>query len=78
VGSKYDDYWAGQLPQIRPQLQAVVSGRLAAVSVPDLIRLGTRQSWHGMAEVRAQEMTCSSGAHATSLGKAVAASGICR
>jgi hypothetical protein len=78
VGSKYDDYWAGQLPQIHPQLQAAVSGRLAAVSVPDLTRLGTRQSWHGMAEVRAQEMTCSSGAHATSLGKAVAASGICR
>ena len=78
VGSKYDDYWAVQLPQIRAQLQAAVSGRLAAVSVPDLTRLGTRQSWHGMAEVRTQEMTCSSGAHATSLGKAVAADGICR
>ena len=78
VGSKYDDYWAGQLPQIRAQVQVAASGGQAAVSVPDLTRLGARQSWHGMAEVRAQEMVCSSGAHATSLGRTVAASCICR
>jgi hypothetical protein len=78
VGSKYDDYWAGRLPQIRAQVQAAASGAPAAVRVPDLTRLGARQSWHGTAEVRAQEMTHSSGAHATSLGNAVADSGICR
>jgi hypothetical protein len=78
VGSKYDDYWAGQLPQIRAQVQVAASGGLAAVSMPDLTRLGARQSWHGTAEVHGQEMTCSSGAHATSLGKMVAASGICQ
>jgi hypothetical protein len=78
VGSKYDLYWAGQLPQIRAQVQVAASGGQAAVSVPDLTRLGARQSWHGMAEVRAQEMVCSSGAHATSLGRTVAASCICR
>jgi len=78
VGSKYDDYWAGQLPQIRAQVQAAASGGAAVVSVPDLIRLGARQSWHGTAEVLAQEMLGSSGAHATSLGKTVAAGGICR
>jgi hypothetical protein len=78
VRSKYDDYWAGQLPQIRAQVQAAASGVPAAVRVPDLTQLGARQSWHGTAEVRAQEMTHSSGAHATSLGKTLAASGICR
>jgi hypothetical protein len=77
MGSKYDDYWAGQLPQIRAQVQAA-SGRTAAVSVPGLTRLGSRQSWHGTAEVLGQEMLGSSGAHATSLGKTVAGSGICR
>jgi hypothetical protein len=79
MGSKYDGYWTRQLPQIRAQVQVAASEGLApTVSVPDLPRMGARQSWHGTAEVRAQEMTCSSGAHATSLGKTVAASGICR
>jgi len=77
VGSKYDDYWAGQLPQIRAQVQRAAAGAPAMVSVPDLTRLGARRSWYGVAEVRAQEMTYSSMAHATSLGKTVAASGIC-
>jgi hypothetical protein len=48
------------------------------VSLPDLIQLGARQSWYGVAEVRAEETTRSSMAHATSLGRTVAASGICR
>jgi len=77
VGSKYDDYWAGQLPQIRAQVQRAAVGAPAMVSVPDLTRLGARRSWYGVAEVRAQEMTYSSMAHATSLGKTVAANGIC-
>jgi hypothetical protein len=77
VGSKYDDFWAGLLPQIRAQLQLAAAGGAAMVTVPDLPRLGARQSWYGMVEVCAQEMTCSSGAHATSLGKTIAASGIC-
>jgi hypothetical protein len=77
VGSKYDDFWAGQLPQIRAQVHLAAAGNPGMVSVPDLARLGARQSWYGMAGVRAQEMKGSSGAHATSLGKTVAASGIC-
>ncbi len=77
MGSKYDDYWAGQLPRIRAQVQRAAAGAPAAVSVPGLARLGARRSWYGVAEVRAQEMTSSSMAHATSLGKTVAASGIC-
>jgi hypothetical protein len=47
------------------------------VSAPGLTRLGARQSWHGTADVLGQEMLGSSGAHATSLGKTVAGSGIC-
>jgi hypothetical protein len=77
VGSKYDDYWAGLLPQIRAQVELAAAGAPAMVSLPDLTRLGERQSWYGVAEVCAQEMTCSSGAHATSLGKTLAASSIC-
>jgi len=78
VGSKYDDYWAGQLPQIAAQVQVAASGGPAVVSVPGLTGLGARQSWHGSADVLAQEVLGSSGAHATSLGNAVAGSGFCR
>ena len=77
VGSKYHEYWAGRLPHIQAQLQLAAAGERAVVSLPGLTRLGTRQSWHGVAEVRAQEMTYSSMAHATSLGKTVAASALC-
>ena len=59
-------------------MRVAASGGLAAVRVPDLIRLGARPSWHRTAEVLAQEVLGSSGAHATSLGKTVAASGTCR
>ena len=78
VGSKYDDYWAAQLPQIRAQVQAAASAGLAAMRVPGLTRLGARQSWHGTADVLGQEVAGASGAHARSLGNTVAASGICR
>ena len=77
MGSKYDDYWAGQLPQIRAQLQRAAAGASAMVSVPDLTLWGARRSWYRAAEVRTQEMTYSPMAHTTSLGKTVAASGIC-
>jgi len=78
MGSKYDDYWAAQLPQIRAQVQAAASAGRAAMRVPGLTRLGERQSWYGTADVLGQETAGRSGAHATSLGKTVADSGICR
>lgn len=78
VGSKYDEFWAGLLPLIRAQVELAVGGNLASMAVPGLTRLGARQSWYGTAEIRGQEMTCSSGAHATSLGRTVEASGLCR
>ncbi|HEX6519041.1 MAG TPA: hypothetical protein VF070_03385 [Streptosporangiaceae bacterium] len=43
--SKYDDYWSGQLPRIRAQLQLAADGMPATVSVPGLTQLGERQSW---------------------------------
>ena len=69
VGSKYQDYWAGRLPHIQAQLHLAAAEGRAVVRLPGLTRLGTRQSWHGVAEVRAQEMTYSSMAHATSLAR---------
>jgi hypothetical protein len=77
VTSKYDRYWAGLLGQIRDALGRAAKGFPAAVATPGLQDLGDRQSWYGLAEVRNGEVTRSSMAHATSLGKTVAASGIC-
>src|SRR5439155_24933255 len=77
MASKYDAYWAGQLELIRAKLQGAAAGAPAVVEVPELHRLGARHSWYGIAEVRGRELTHSSMAHATSLGKTVAASGIC-
>ena len=78
MASKYDAYWGGQLHRIRAELELAATGVPAVISVPDLARLGARQSWYGIAEVRGQELTYSSKAHATSLGKQIAASGICK
>ena len=67
MASKYDAYWGGQLQRIRAELQLAATGVPAVVSLPDLVRLGARQSWYGIAEVRGQELIHSSKAHATSL-----------
>lgn len=75
--SKYDSYWAGRLEDIRLAVELALAGSAATVGVPGLQRLGNRQSWSGVAEVRGCELTRSSGAHARSLGNAIAASGIC-
>lgn len=75
--SKYDSYWAGRLEEIRLAVELALAGSAATVGVPGLRRLGNRQSWSGVAEVRGCELTWASGAHAKSLGNTVAASGIC-
>ena len=75
--SKYDRYWAACLGQIQAALGRAAGGSPAAVATPGLRDLGARQSWYGLAEVRGSELIRSSMAHATSLGKTVAASGIC-
>jgi hypothetical protein len=77
MASKYDVYWTDQLDRICTELQAAAAGTPAVVVVPELRHLGARQSWYGVAEVHRREVVRSSMAHATSLGKTVAGSGIC-
>ncbi len=77
VASKYDSYWASRLAQIRAAVERAAVGLPAEVQLPGLARVGQRQSWRGVAEVCRSELTHSSMAHATSLGRVIAASGIC-
>src|SRR5215472_9362568 len=78
MASKYDRYWAAHLDEISAALPAAASGSAAAiVDLAGVRCLGDRQSWYGVAEVCGREMTRSSMAHATSLGRTVAASGLC-
>jgi len=77
VGSKYDSYWAGRLAVIRTAVERAASGLPAVVELAELSDIGERQSWYGVAEVRGRDVTRSSMAHATALGKAIAASGLC-
>jgi len=77
VASKYDSYWARRLGEIRAAVERAAAGFPAVVELPGLRSAGERQSWSGVAEVRGRDVTRSAMAHATSLGKTVAASGIC-
>jgi hypothetical protein len=77
VESKYDSYWAGRLGEVRAAAESAVTGLPVVVALPGLRSAGERHSWYGVAEVRGRSVMRSSMAHAASLGKAVAASGIC-
>lgn len=78
MASKYDLYWAERLEEIRSAVQDAAAGAApAAVDVQGLRRLGARQSWYGTVEIRGRTAAKASMAHAVSLGRTVAASGIC-
>jgi hypothetical protein len=77
VTSKYDSYWAQRLEEIRAACERAVAGFPVTVGLPGLGSAGERQSWHGVAEVCGHDLAYSSMAHATSLGNAIAASGMC-
>jgi hypothetical protein len=77
MASKYDRYWAERLEDIRAAVQAAADGAAAAIDVQGLRRLGARQSWHGIVVIRGRTAAKASMAHAESLGRTVAASGIC-
>lgn len=77
MASKYDWYWTAHLVEISAAIHAAVHRTEAMVDVAGVTRLGDRKSWYGIAEVCGREMTRSSMAHAASLGRAVAATGIC-
>jgi hypothetical protein len=65
------------LGEVRAAVESAVAGLPAVVEVAGLHSEGERQSWYGVAEVCGRRVTRSSMAHAASLGKTVAASGIC-
>lgn len=77
MASKYDVYWAGRLREIHAAVDRVVAGQSARVELAGLRDIGERRSWYGVAEVRGREVVHASMAHATSLGRVIAASGIC-
>lgn len=77
MASKYDSYWAGRLEEIHAALERAASGFAVVVGLLGLRSAGERGSWYGVAEVCGREVTYDSMAHATSLGKLVAASGVC-
>ena len=77
MASKYDGYWTGQLAAIRAGVARAADGRAVVIGLPELTRRGERQSWYGFAEVHGRDVVCSSMAHATSLGRVIAASGVC-
>jgi len=77
VASKYDWYWAERLASIRAALVRAANGQPVVIGLPDLTRLGKRQSWYGSSDVRGRDVIGSSMAHATSLGRTIAASGVC-
>lgn len=77
MASKYDAYWAGRLRAIGAAVRLAATGVPATLDVRELRSLGARQSWYGTVEIRGREATGASMAHAVSLGKIVAASGVC-
>jgi len=77
VASKYDSYWAGRLGEVRTAVESAVAGLPVVVTLPGLRSAGERHSWHGVAEVCGRGVMRSSMAHAASLGRVVAASGMC-
>jgi hypothetical protein len=77
VASKYDRYWAAHLAQVQEGLRLAVSTGIVEIHLNGLRSEGDRRSWNGIAEVRGRRVQRSSMAHATSLAKVVADSGIC-
>jgi hypothetical protein len=75
--SKYDAYWTGRLEDIRAAVTRAAAGAPGVVELRGLSVAGERQSWYGVTEVRERDVIRSSMAHASSLGKIIAASGLC-
>ena len=77
VASKYDNYWTGRAADLRAAVLQAASGEPATIDVRDLRLLGQRQSWSGAVVVRGRKAAPAETAHAVSLGRVVAAAGIC-
>jgi hypothetical protein len=70
-------YWAGRLGEIHAAVERAAANEPARVGLAGLRGIGERRSWYGVAEIRGGEVIHASMAHATSLGRVIAASGIC-
>jgi hypothetical protein len=77
MASKYDEYWARRLDEIGAAVARAATGQPAVLALGGLTRAGQRDSWQGVAVVRSREVTYTSMAHATSLGRLIAERGIC-
>jgi len=77
MASKYDPFWTAHLEQIRDGIRLASTGGRAVIPLSGLRDEGERQSWHGTADVRGNQVVDSSMAHATSLARIVASNGIC-
>ena len=75
--SKYDPFWTAHLEQIRDGIRLASTGGLAVIPLSGLRDEGERQSWHGTADVRGNQVVDGSMAHAASLARIVASNGIC-
>lgn len=74
--SKYDAYWRSKLDDIAAMIDSAVDGGVARLSVDDIRQYGQRNSWYGLAVVSERRLVSAQMAHATSLGRVVAASGV--
>jgi len=75
--SKYDPFWTAHLEQIRDGIRLASTGGRAVIPLSGLRDEGERQSWHGTADVRGNQIVGSAMAHATALARIAASNGIC-
>ena len=67
----------GRLVEIGAAVERAAAGFHVVVELPGLNGAGRRRLWCGVAEVCGRDVIHGSTAHAASLGKMIAASGIC-
>lgn len=77
MSSKYDPFWTASLDQVHEGIRLASTHGRATIPLSGLREEGGRQSWHGSADVQGNQVVRSSMAHATSLARIVASSGIC-
>jgi hypothetical protein len=77
VASKYDEFWIARSDELRTWVAEAARGGRTTVDVSEIRSLGERESWAGSASVAASAVVSSSMAHMVSLGRIVAAAGLC-
>lgn len=68
MSSKYDDFWSDRVEQIRQMCdEAMTRGYSRSLDLTDIMTLGNRDSWSGVAVIRGSRTIESRMAHANSL-----------